>query len=128
MTLRAFRNREFQKFAKTEGITEADLWAAVDEVEAGLVDARLGGFLIKKRVARPGEGKRSGYRTIMAHRQGSRLFLLYGFAKKDRDSISEQERRALKALGEVYMGLGDAGLEDAIKAGILLELKARKAV
>lgn len=127
MALRAFKNREFQKFVKTEGLTDADLWAAIDEVEAGLVDARLGGFLIKKRVPRPGAGKRGGYRTIMAHRQESRLFLLYGFAKNDRDSISEQERRALRALGELYMGLADDGLEAALKGGILLELRARRA-
>ncbi|HEX6956380.1 MAG TPA: type II toxin-antitoxin system RelE/ParE family toxin [Ferrovibrio sp.] len=51
--LRAFKNRDFQKFMKAEGLANATIWMAVDEVEAGLVDATLGGWLIKKRVASP---------------------------------------------------------------------------
>jgi len=44
----------------------------VVEIQKGLIDARLGGGLIKKRVARSGHGKRGGYRVILASNLGDR--------------------------------------------------------
>lgn len=127
MALRVFKNLDFQDFVKDEGLTDEVLWKAIAEVENGLVDARLGGFLIKKRVPRPGGGKSGGYRTIMAHRQGERLFLLYGFAKNERDNITRAERAALLEAGNAYMKLADAELDSAVEKKVLLELKAKKA-
>jgi hypothetical protein len=48
----------FHRWARQEGASDGALCKAAEEIEDGLVDARLGGFLIKKRVARTGEGKR----------------------------------------------------------------------
>jgi hypothetical protein len=127
MALRVFKNLDFQGFVKNEDLTDEVLWKAIAEVESGLVDARLGGFLIKKRVPRPGGGKSGGYRTIMAHRQGERLFLLYGFAKNERDNITRAERAALLEAGNAYMKLTDTELDSAVEKKVLLELKAKKA-
>jgi hypothetical protein len=91
MPLRLLKNLEFHKWAKGEGLTNAMLCAAAVEIENGLVDARLGGFLIKKRVAASGKGKRGSYRTIAAHRQGNRLIFLHGFSKNEKDDISNKE-------------------------------------
>ncbi|MDR1468123.1 MAG: type II toxin-antitoxin system RelE/ParE family toxin [Spirochaetaceae bacterium] len=38
--------------------------------EAGNFDANLGGFVYKQRVARKGQGKRGGYRTIVLFKRG----------------------------------------------------------
>ncbi len=127
MALRVFKNLDFQKFVKDEDLTDEALWKAIDEVENGLVDARLGGFLIKKRVPKAGGGKRGGYRTIMAHRQGERLFLLYGFSKSEQDNITKKEKDALSEAGDVYMKLTDAQLDLAVGKKKLLELKRKKA-
>jgi len=127
MALRVFKNLDFQDFAEDEGLTDDVLWKAIAEVESGLIDARLGGFLIKKRVARSGGGKSGGYRTIMAHRQGERIFLLYGFAKNERANITRAERAALSEAGSEYMKLSDAQLDMAVEKKKLLELKAKKA-
>jgi hypothetical protein len=95
---------------------------AADEIERGLVDARLGGFLLKKRVARPGRGRSGGYRTILAHRQGDRLIYLHGFAKNEKDNITKQERAALLALGDQYMGYSKATVTELVAKGLLVEV------
>jgi hypothetical protein len=56
-----------------------------------LVDANLGGGLIKQRVARPGQGRRGGFRNLMAYRAGAHTVFLYGFAKNERDNIGPDE-------------------------------------
>jgi hypothetical protein len=56
----------------------------------------LGGGLRKIRIARPGEGKSSGYRVIHFYRHsGLPLFLLTVFAKNERPNISKAERADL---------------------------------
>ena len=73
-------------------------------MENGLVDADLGGFLYKKRVARPGDGKSGGYRTVLSARIGDRYVFLHGFAKKDKANITQDEKKALRFAGKVVPG------------------------
>jgi len=54
---RIFKNKTFSKWAAKEGLKDNVLWAAVDEMERGLIDADLGGHVVKKRVAVGGRGK-----------------------------------------------------------------------
>ena len=91
MRVRVLKDLEFARWARKERLTDQMLYDAADEIERGLIDARLGGFLLKKRVARPGGGKRGGYRTIVAHRQGIRLVFLFGFAKNEADNVTRTE-------------------------------------
>jgi len=58
MKMRVFKNKMFFKWAKSEGLTDSILLKAAKEIDQGLVDASLGGDLVKKRVPRKGEGKR----------------------------------------------------------------------
>ena len=59
-------------------------------MENGLIDADLGGFLYKKRVARPGGGKSGGYRTLLSARLGNRYVFLHGFPKSDKANVTTQ--------------------------------------
>jgi hypothetical protein len=122
LPVRIFKDLEFDKWARDDGVTDAMLWAAVAEIEEGLVDARLGGFLIKKRVAAPGRGKRSGYRTIAAYRQGNRLVFLHGFAKNEQENITKKEKEALQMLGDEYMKYTDATLTEQVAKGLIREI------
>jgi hypothetical protein len=63
------------------------LCEAVERAESGLIDANLGGGLIKQRVARLGQGRSGGYRAVVAYRRLGRAVFLYGFAKNERDNI-----------------------------------------
>ncbi len=64
--MRVFKTRWFARFAKREDISNDCLADAIARAERGLIDADLGGGLIKQRVARPGKGKSGGYRTLIA--------------------------------------------------------------
>ena len=56
--MRAFKVKAFARWANREGLNDGALASAVIEMEHGLIDAKLGGQIIKKRVALPGHGKR----------------------------------------------------------------------
>jgi len=98
------------------------LCKAAAEIETGLIDAKLGGSLLKKRVAAPGRGKSGSYRMIVAHRQGKRLFFLYGFAKNEKGNITPKELGALRALGDHYMTLSDTVLSRLVADSVVQEV------
>ena len=55
----------------------------------GLYDADVGGGLVKKRIARPGQGKRGGFRTLVATNKGNRWVFVFGFPKNERSNIDK---------------------------------------
>ena len=63
--MRIFKNAWFGRFARKENISAEMLWDAVVRAEKGLIDADLGGGVIKQRIARPGESKPKGFRSIV---------------------------------------------------------------
>ncbi len=86
-----YKNRWFAKFASRDGISDATLVAAIDQANRGLIDADLGGGLIKQRVAREGGGKSGGYRTLVFFRHKERAIFAFGFAKSDKDNFTAAE-------------------------------------
>ena len=121
--MRACKIKAFAKWASGEGLSDDALASAVVEMEKGLIDAKLGGQVVKKRVALPGRGKRGSTRTLVAFRQGNKAFFIYGFAKKERTNINEKELRALKMLAKELMSYTTATLTKATKAGELIEIE-----
>ncbi len=121
--MQAFKVKAFAKWASGEGLSDDALASAVVEMEQGLIDARLGGQVIKKRVALPGRGKRGSTRTLVAFKQGDKAFFIYGFAKNERANISDKELRALKMLAKELMSYTAAALTKAMKTGELIEIE-----
>ena len=74
-----FKRKDFARWQAGEKLPDAALCKAVKEMAMGLIDADLGGFLYKKRVARSGGGKSGGYRTLLSARMGDRYVFLHGF-------------------------------------------------
>ncbi|TNE36994.1 MAG: type II toxin-antitoxin system RelE/ParE family toxin, partial [Alphaproteobacteria bacterium] len=81
--MRIFKTKWFTRFARKEGIDEITLRLAILNAEQGLIDADLGGGVIKQRISRPGEGKSGGHRTIILFRSGDKAFFVFGFSKSD---------------------------------------------
>ena len=79
MNSRVFKYKKFAEFAKSEGISDEALCTALSEIENGLIDANLGGGVIKKRVARSNGSKSNGFRTIIFFKEGRNVFFFYGF-------------------------------------------------
>ncbi len=121
--MQAFKIKAFSKWASGEGLCDDVLASAVVEMEKGLIDAKLGGQVVKKRVALPERGKRGSIRTLVAFRQGNKAFFIYGFAKNERANVSNKELRALKMLAKELMNYTTAALTKAMKAGELIEIE-----
>jgi len=120
--MRVFKNKWFQKWAAKEGLDDEALRTAVEEMENGLIDAELGGHVVKKRVALPGRGKRGGSRTLVVYQQADKAFFVYGFAKNERANINDKELKALKLLATQLLGYTNPALVKAIEAGELIEV------
>ena len=77
--------------------------------KAGSFDADLGFDVYKQRVARPGEGRSSGYRVIILFRVVERAFFVHGFSKNERSNISDADLKHFRELAEQMLGLNEAG-------------------
>jgi hypothetical protein len=119
--VRIFKTKWFARYSRQERIGDHSLHEAIERAERGLVDADLGGGIIKQRVARTGQGRSAGYRLLIAYRYGDRAVFLYGFAKKERDNIEEDELETLREIGAVWLEAKIDRLEHAIREGILHE-------
>lgn len=117
-----YKTRWFDRWARKEGLTTSSLCAAVREMEAGLYDADLGGGLVKKRVARPGQGKSGGFRTLVATNKGDRWVFVFGFPKNERSNIDKDEEKALKAVAAHLLSLTTQAIGKAQRAGELIEV------
>ncbi|NWD68967.1 type II toxin-antitoxin system RelE/ParE family toxin [Pseudomonas gingeri] len=121
--MNVLKRKDFSRWQAGEKLPDASLCKAAREMEAGLIDADLGGFLYKKRVARPGGGKSGGYRTFLSARIGSRYVFLHGFSKSDIANITQDERKALQYVGKVFLELSPEDLVKALQTGVLLEVR-----
>jgi hypothetical protein len=98
------------------------LCAAVSEMERGLIDADLGGAVLKKRVALPGRGKSGSVRTLVATNKSNRWFFLFGFEKNERGNVSAKELEALRAIATDLLRLSSVELDAHIAIGALQEI------
>lgn len=117
-----FKRRDFARWQAREGIFDAVLCEAVWEMESGLIDASLGGLLYKKRVPRPGGGKRAGYRTLLSARIGSCYVFLHGFSKSAKEDITPDEQNAFQLTGRAFLELTPEGLINEMRTGVLSEV------
>jgi hypothetical protein len=120
--VRIFKTKWFTRFARKAGIADETLSEAISEVERGLIDADLRDGIIKKRVARPEEGKRGGFRTIIVHKSGDLAVFLYGFAKNAKDNISKNELRDFKKLGSIFKEMSAAQFKVMVEDENLFEV------
>lgn len=120
--MKVYKTRIFDKWAKKEGIADNSLRKAIDEMLDGLIEADLGGGLVKKRIAKPGQGKSGGYRVLLAFKCKDRAFFLSGFSKNERENISVEEKMALKKLCQIYLNANLQDLEHICKLKKLIEV------
>jgi hypothetical protein len=120
--LRIFKNKSFARFAKKSDISDTALCKAVRDAEQGLIDADLGGGVIKQRVARAGQGKSGGYRTMILFKAGTRAFFVHGFAKNEKDNIEPEDLIAFRKLAARMLEYKDTDLTQALNKHLLTEV------
>jgi hypothetical protein len=120
--MKIHKTRWFVRWARKQGLNDSSLCDAVREMTEGLYEADLGSGLIKKRIARPGQGKRGSFRTLIATNRGNRWIFVYGFSKNERSNIDKDEAEALKKLASELLSLTPEAIEKAKSAGELMEV------
>ena len=120
--MQIYATKAFQRFRRKERIKGAALIDAIDRAARGLVDADLGGNLIKQRVARPGQGKSGSYRTVIAYRTANRAVFLHGFAKNAKANIGPRELAHWQLIAADLLGATDAAIEVALADDELTEV------
>jgi hypothetical protein len=120
--LRVFCTKWAVRFTRRERITNASLREAVERAERGIIDADLGGGLIKQRVARPGQGRSGGYRMFVVYRAKDRAFFIYGFAKSERENVEPDELEDLRLIAANFLAADEDGLKRIIAQGELQEI------
>lgn len=121
--MRIFVTKPFARFADRENIDNDTLREAVDRAERGLVDADLGSGVIKQRIARRGQGRSGGYRSIILFRFASRAIFAHGFAKKDQSNVSAVELRTFRLLAKTMLDMDEAALSAATRNGTIMEIE-----
>ncbi|MCB1542767.1 MAG: type II toxin-antitoxin system RelE/ParE family toxin [Methylobacteriaceae bacterium] len=111
-----FQNRSVARAARKEGLSDEACRKAIDNADRGLIDADLGGGLIKQRIARQGGGKSGGYRSIIFYRRGDLAVMLHLFAKSDKANITATERDALGLLAKEMHKLSLDQLHELVRS------------
>ncbi|NBT69255.1 MAG: type II toxin-antitoxin system RelE/ParE family toxin [Betaproteobacteria bacterium] len=119
---RVFKTRHFSRWMRKTDLIDTALCNAVEEMEQGLIDANLGGGILKKRIGYAGKGKRSGVRTLVATNKGGRWFFVFGFEKNERANIADDELQALKDIAEQLLARTGSQLDEAVEDGLLKEI------
>jgi len=117
-----YKTRWFERWARKQDLSSRALCEAIREMQAGLYEADLGGGLLNKRIARPGQGKSGGFRTLVATNKASKWFFVFGFPKNVRSNIDKDEEESLKKLASHLLSLSPPALVTAQRAGELMEV------
>ncbi|HEX9360177.1 MAG TPA: type II toxin-antitoxin system RelE/ParE family toxin [Bradyrhizobium sp.] len=125
MIVRIFKTRALARFTKREAISDESLVVAIETARRGLIDADLGGGVIKQRVARPGQGKRGGFRMLIGFRSDRAIFL-FGFAKNERENIDDKQLTTLREIVASWFAADDKKIAQALKDGLLIEVNHGK--
>lgn len=107
---------------RKSGLRDRDLCEAVEQMRQGLVDADLGGRILKKRVALPGQGKRGSVRTVVATNRGDRWFFVYGFKKNEKSDLTHRESEGFQKFAADLLALSGAQLDTLVGTGELEEI------
>ena len=120
--MRIFLTKWMARFSRQENLAHKSLRESIARAERGLIDADLGGGLIKQRVARSGKGRSGGYRTIIAYRRGIRAVLLLSFSKSERENIGPDDLTELRKIGSNWLDASNETIAEAVEQSKLEEL------
>jgi hypothetical protein len=120
--VRIFKTKTLAKFTRQHGIADDSLVGAIERALRGLIDADLGGQIIKQRVARPGQGRRGGFRMLIGIRSDRAIFL-FGFAKNERENIDKPELMTLREIVTSLLNADDKAIAQALRDGTLIEVQ-----
>lgn len=120
--MRIFKYRTFEKWAKKQRMQNGDLKKAIAEIESGLIDAELGGFVYKKRIGIHGKGKSSSHRTIILMKIDDKAIFVHGFQKGEKSNITKNELEGFKIMASSILNLNNSQIDALISNNSLIEV------
>ncbi len=121
--MQGYKTKGFARFSRRQRIDDDALCEAISRAEQGLIDADLGGGVIKQRVPRPGEGRSGGFRTILFYRTKTRAVFVDGFAKSNQDNIDDDDLERFRKLAAEFMSYDAKQVGNLIEAGAWIEVE-----
>ncbi len=79
--------------------------------------------MIKQRLARQGQGKSGGYRSLVLFKSGSRAIFAFGFAKSARPNISAADEQDLKSAADIMLALSETDMDHLVRKNEMVEVK-----
>ena len=119
--MRVFKSKEFARFARKNQIGDGVLCCALAEIQAGTIDAELGGGVYKQRLRRSGEGKSGGFRAVILLRWKTIAIFVFGFAKSERANIGPDELKVWRLIAKQLL-TAPTVVPAAVEEGKLIEV------
>ena len=120
--MRIFLTKWFARFARRERVSTSDLIRLLRRAESGIVDAELGGGLLKLRLPRVGRGRCGGYRVLVVFRAGDLAFCIYGYAKSEKPDLAPNEVLEYKKAAVDFLALSEEIIVQLLTDGKLVEI------
>ena len=121
--MRIFKTKWFDRFANKNSIDDSVLIEAVERAKNGLIDADLGSGVIKQRIARKGQGKSRGYRSIIIINCKEMAFFVFGFSKNERDNLRQDEVEEYRELARGLLLMLEKDLSKGLAEGDFVEVE-----
>ncbi len=112
--MRVFIPRAFHRDAERDGVTDEDCQEAIRKAERGLVDATLGGGLIKQRIATGNRGAAKGSRAVVFYKRGEIAVFLHIFAKSRKANLTKYDLAVYLKFAHFLEGLTEAQLNELV--------------
>jgi hypothetical protein len=120
--MKRLKTKWFDKWAKKQKLSDEKLLLAITDMRNDLSSNSLGGGLYKVRVSSERRGKSSGYRTIVVYSENDRAVMVYGFKKKEQETLSPSELKSFKILSKDILALDDTELASAVEKKVFIEI------
>jgi hypothetical protein len=118
-----YKTKGFARFARRKGIDDDALCEAISRAEQGLIDADLGGGVIKQRIPQPAQGRSGGFRTIVFYRMKERSVFVDGFAKSSQDNIDDDDLERFRKLALEFTSYDAKQVGKLVKAGAWVKVE-----
>lgn len=116
--MKIYLPKSFQREAKSDGISDEGCEDAIRKAEKGLIDAKLGGRLIKQRIPRGNQGAARGSRAVIFYRREEVAVFLHIFSKSGKANLTKSELETYLTLAEHLDKLTDEKLKElGVKKG-----------
>ena len=120
--MRFYKTRFAARLAERAAIDDAALREAAERAEMGLIDAVLGRFLIKQRIARTNRGRSGGFRTVLFFRENDKAVFLYLFAKNEKGNLTGRELEAYRELAGTIATMRPSDVATAVAHRTWIEI------